>query len=144
VRSSLILPCFSLALLACGEDDSGGFIALDKACVGYAETVCAGRERCCDDPGSLDDCELRVLEACEPQRQALTGQAGLRYDGEAARQALDDIDLALDTCGGAPPVSRLFEGGKRVGEACTTAAECASYACDGVCLGESFADLCAL
>ena len=77
-RPLRLLPV--LLLLACSNDESGGFISLDNLCIGYAETACAAQQHCCDGDQDLVACETRVLKACEPVRYELTSQTSLRFD----------------------------------------------------------------
>jgi hypothetical protein len=137
-------PWVALAVLgACGSgDDSDAFLPLDEVCAAYAEDVCGAQEPCCDAPADAD-CVKRVRAACEPQRDRLTMEADLSYEGEHANRQRDALRAGLDDCRAPAPVASFFSGGAAQGAACERDAQCASFACrEGKCAAPAALPLC--
>jgi hypothetical protein len=131
------------ALAACGSgDDSDAFLPLNQVCAAYAEDVCAAKEPCCDAPPDAD-CEKRVRAACEPQREQLTKEGSLHYEGEHASRARDALRAALDDCRAPASVATFFSGAEKQGAACARDTQCATFACsEDKCAAAEAAPLC--
>jgi hypothetical protein len=119
-----------VVLAACdNSDDSGAFLPLDQVCVAYAEEICAAQQHCCEPPGDQVTCEQRVYTACEPQRDRLTMEDGLHYDGEHGSDQRDALGASLEDCSEPAPVAAFFVGGAAEGAACQRDAQCLSFVC---------------
>jgi len=123
-------PFFAfIALAGCGSsDDSDTFLPLDQVCSAYAEEVCGAQDGCCDMPADAD-CESRVHEACELQRDRLTMEAKLHYESEHADRQRAALHAALHDCAAPAPVATFFSGGAKQGAACQNDAQCTSFQC---------------
>ena len=146
VRRALLclLPC-SLALLACGGDNSSAFLPFPDLCPVYAEQVCAARQACCELSEESVDCELRISKSCDAQRQQLSQEDGLRYEGVHAQEVREQQQAQLDACKPPYDLSHYFSEGAQAGAACERPTQCADGACvDGHCAAVATAPVCEL
>ena len=146
VRSALVYLVPSLfGVLACGGENSPAFLPFPDLCPVYAEQVCAAQQACCELPEKQEDCELRISTSCDVQREQLSQENGLHYEGEQAQEVRELQQAALDQCKAPYDLSRFFSNGAKDGAFCERASQCANGACTaGKCAAAATTPVCEL